>query len=287
MLDSSSVERARARISTVSKPEGFNEAIADSVTLWRAVCALPLPVLEAFGYVRNDEKRSGVGFEVKLENQERDRKIDMHLMLESQELQLAQADAVDASGTFGEFILSVERLVDAIEPAVGAYARRIGRNNGLNGFGDQVIAAKRTWMPRFLWYPPGSVAAGKILAAAHTDKGGFTPHLYEEGGFMEYMVTKSPEVWRRMESREDGIPVLPGVSLQEHTRCREIAAMHRVRADDVSVAQGRVAVVCFVDSAGMRYFNKRKYGSQQNMPFAYNYDYGPRNHQQFSRFFVD
>ncbi len=286
MLDTIQDGRAWARISTVAKPMGFDEAIAESIALWREVCALPRSVLNSFGYVPND-KRSGVGFEVKLEGDHWDRKIDMHLTLDAQEQQLAQADATDVSGTFRRFILSVERFVNAIEPAVAAYAERIGRDNSLPDFAERIVAAKRSWMPRFLWYPPGSVASGEILAASHTDKGGFAPHAFEDGGFMEYMVTKSPEVWRRMEGCEDGIPFLPGVSLQEHTGCRVTAAMHRVKADDISVERGRVAAVCFVDSAGMRYFNKRRFGAQQTMPFAYNYDYGPHNHEEFSRFFID
>jgi hypothetical protein len=285
MLDTQSAERVRARILSVEKPERLQRAIEETIGLWKEVCGLPLDTLEAYGYTP-DGKLSGVGFEVKDGTTSSDRKLDMHLRLEREPMLLARADEVDGSGSFRRLIISMRELIDALVPVVDAYGSIIEGACPKPNLRERLLAAKLSWMLRLLFYPPGT-PPGKILGKEHTDKGFSSPHLYQEGGYMEYLVTKEPEEWRLIEERPGMVPVFGGVALQEHSDCEIIAAMHRIISDVQSELFGRVAAACFVDSVGMRFFNKLRYGAQQDQPYAYNYDYPPRRRKAFSDLFID
>ncbi len=276
--------RSIATIDYVKESRQVAECRTRAVKRWKEVCALPLEVLQAFGYVP-DDVQSGVGIEVKLSHQDSiltDVKMNMHLTLHKHIHLLNRADAVDESGTIRTFILSVARLIHSLEAAAREYAQNIEAEYAIPGFTERVVKSKKFWMMRFLYYPPG-LPVGHVLTEAHVDKGGFTFHLTDEHGRLEYLEQKDPNVWKRLPITEGHIATFPSIGLQETSRCWKTAAMHRVIATEESEHEGRVAAVCFVDFLGMRHFDKETYGSQQRQSFAYNYNIPP---EQFSAMFL-
>jgi hypothetical protein len=251
--------------------------------MWKRVVALPIPVLEDFGY-EPDLKRSGVGIEVKLRGTSFDHKLVMHTTLDSILQQLKVAQRIDTSGALESFLLAARDILLLVyEPARG-YAELLEKTYELPGFTEQVLAEKRTWMLRYLYYPPGSVRPPGDLAKAHADKGGFTFDLLNGDGRFEYLAQTNPLEWKKLKARNHMLPVVAGVGLQELTGSRITAVAHRVVATDESYRHGRYAAVCFIDFLKRRHFNKALYGSQQEQPLGWNYEYSP---EKFASYFID
>lgn len=251
--------------------------------MWKRVVALPIHVLEDFGY-EPDQKRSGVGVEVKLRGTSCDHKIDMHVTLDSIPRQIKVAQRIDTSGVFESFLLAARDLLLFVQHAVRSYARELEKTYNLTGFTEQVLAEKTTWMLRYLYYPPGSVPASGDLAKAHLDKGGFTLDLLNGHGRFEYLAWADPPQWKALKARNHMVPVIAGVGLQELTGSRITAVAHRVIATEASYEHGRYAAVCFVDFLDRRHFNKALYGSQQEQPLGWNYLYSS---EKFASYFID
>ena len=272
----------KAKLHFVHKTSAVELYTRTAKHAWQQVCQLPKEVLQQFGYIP-DARRSGVGFEVKTNGSSYDHKLDMHVTLESLPALVAMADVVDTSGTFRSFIACAENLLVALKPLGINYAKRVEGWLGLRSLVDEVSASHKTWMLRFLYYPPG-LPAGDILAQAHTDKGGYTIHILDEHGSLEFLESTNPSVWKSMQEMKNQAIVIPGIGLQDLTDSSLRAVAHKVTATEDSFLQGRIAAVCFVDFLSRRHFDKATYGSQQQQPVGWNYDSTP---EEFSRYFID
>lgn len=256
--------------------------VAEAMKAADAFWALPDERKVLFGY-SPDTKVSGNGYELKRDGL--DRKEDCHLRVNMRdELLLESAKAHPEIGpAFVEAALKVNELLPDV---VRDFARMVEREYGVEHFEEDVMAQQSQWLLRFLHYF-GDRKPGEVFAAAHPDKGGFTLHLYESDGGVEYF-DYATRTWRPLPLAHDQTVMFPGMGLQHRSRCRLRALTHRVMVEESTAALGRTSAVCFLGFKNTRYYNKPKFGSTQglvqkggpdlfyDMPFA-----------EFDRYFID
>lgn len=265
------------RLYVTYDPE-LRKAVGRAMERWEAFCALPNEQKVRFGYTP-DAKVSGNGYELKLDGI--DRKENCHLRVEARkELIAMSADADPMLGpAFVEAALEVnERMTHLIR----TFAEHVETEYGIEGFARDVMAYQPKWLLRFLHYF-GDHEPYDEIAAPHTDKGGFTLHLYESHPGVEYL-THDTRQWKELPLAHDETVIFPGMGLHHRSRCKLQGLTHRVVATEETARTGRFSAVCFFNFDNVRFYNKTKFGSMQQFPPGHFYG---MPFAEFDQYFID
>jgi hypothetical protein len=252
----------------VPYPSELRTAMAKAMASWRAFYALLAEDKLRFGYV-GDVNTSGVGYELKGRPGDVDRKENMHLRLVAKSELMEAAHRVD-DVIAPRFIEDALALNPLMAPILREFGESVEATYGVTGFADDVMAKQDEWLLRFLHYPGGR-RVGDVIAHPHVDKGGFSLHLDESHGGVERLSYDTRE-WKPMPLSHRETAIFTGTGLQHRSKCRLKALCHRVVAVEGAASGGRDSAVCFVDFAHRRYFDKTKFGSQQDWPPGAFYD---------------
>ena len=174
-----------------------------------------------------------------------------------------------------------EFLLDRMEPLILQFAENIENEYGVQGLVDEVKISKPYWILRYLHYF-GDQQAGAEIAAPHTDKGGFTLHLYESDEGLQYYCIKT-YAWKPMPVYDTQTVIIPAVQLQLRSQGTLKALYHRVVATEKTAQAGRFSMVCFIPFQNTRLYNKKVFGSMQTHAIGFNYSL---SHQEFANYFV-
>ena len=254
-------------------------AVEEAMRTWKVFTDLPNEQKVLFGYTA-DAKTSGNGYELKLEGS-LDRKEDCHLRVNArEELLVEAANAHPVHGpAFVEAALKVNELMSTM---IRDFARSIEIEYGIGGFEEDVMLYQPRWLLRFLHYF-GNRQPGDEIAAPHQDKGGFTLHLYESHPGVEYLTYDTKE-WKSLPLSHDQTVIIPGMGLQNRSKCKLQALVHRVVATEDTAVTGRYSAVCFFNFKNARYFDKQRFGPQQ--AYAPGFFYG-MPFEEFDKYFID
>lgn len=256
--------------------------VAKAMEAWDAFCALPDEKKVLFSY-SPDTKVSGNGYELKREGL--DQKEDCHLRVNARDELLFEAAKAhpEIGPAFVEAALAINSLLPDV---VRDFARMVEREYGVEHFEEDVMAKQSQWLLRFLHYF-GNRQPGEVFAAAHPDKGGFTLHLYESDGGVEYF-DYATRTWRPLPLAHDQTVMFPGMGLQHRSRCRLRALTHRVMVEEGTALKGRTSAVCFLGFRNTRYYNKPQFGSTQGLVAEHGPDYlYDMSFENFDKFFRD
>lgn len=275
-LDIKELERS-GHVYVSYKPD-LRIAMEDAMQAWKAFCALPEEVKIRFPY-EPDRKTSGNGYELKKGNAY-DLKENFHLRTVVREDLLKSARVVDDTVTpvFIEKALAVNELM---VPLVREFAEAVEEGYQIPGFADDVMAKQSDWLLRFLHYF-GDRKPGEEIATPHNDKGGFTLHLYESDRGVERLTYDGK--WVDMPVSHQETVIIPGMGLQNRSRCQLKATCHRVVATEETAVTGRYSAVCFFNFRNARYFDKTKFGAQQEWAPGAFYD---MPFEEFDKLFID
>ena len=264
----------------VKYPPELRFAVEESVSAWKAFCELPEEKKILFEY-EQDVKTSGNGYEHKKSDTSVDVKENAHVRTIARNLLLfesAKADPVIGPA----FVEKALAVVPLMQPIIREFARTVEKELHVPGFEEDVMAYEPHWLVRYLHYF-GDRKVGEELAAPHTDKGGFTLHLYESAGGVEYLTYDTRE-WKELPLSLGETVIIPGVGIQNRTKCQLKALAHRVIAVEDAASIGRYSAVCFFGFNNTRYFDKATFGPQQNYAPGTFYDVP---FEQFDSFFID
>jgi len=265
----------------VAYPKALRDAVARAMEAWRAFYALPEGKKILWEY-EPDAKTSGNGYELKKGETGTDLKEDVHLRVVARTELMARAALVHP--TIGpEFVDASLAVIPLIVPLVQEFGRAVEKEYGIEGFEQDILSTKDTWLLRFLHYFGGDEP---VMAAAHADKGGFTLHLYESDPGVERLDYDTRE-WVEMPLSHEETVIIPGIGLQNRSKCELRALYHRVVATEKTAKTGRDSAVCFFNFGRVRFFDKSKFGSQQSQPVAWNYDFTPERFAEFDQYFID
>lgn len=262
----------------VPYPSELRVGVEEAVEAWKAFCELPEETKVGFPY-EADAKTSGNGYELKKGNAY-DLKENFHLRTVARDHLLEKARAVDdaVATKFVEKALAVNALM---APLLRDFAESVEQQYDIPGFAADVMVKQPDWLLRFLHYF-GDRKPGEEIATPHTDKGGFTLHLYESAPGVERLTYEKE--WVTMPLDDGETVIIPGMGLQNRSKCELKATCHRVVATEETAKTGRFAAVCFFNFDHTRYFDKTRFGAQQDyapgvfydMPFA-----------EFDKLFID
>lgn len=254
-------------------------AVEEAMKTWEAFTQLPSEKKVLFGYTA-DAKTSGNGYELKLEGS-LDRKEDCHLRMNVRDellIEAAKADSV-IGPAFVDAALKVNELMGSM---VRDFARSVEHEYSIPGFEEDVMSYQPRWLLRFLHYF-GDRHPGDEIAAPHQDKGGFTLHLYESHQGVEYLTYDTKE-WKPLPLSHDQTVIIPGMGLQNRSKCQLQALVHRVIATEETASTGRYSAVCFFNFNHARFFDKTRFGPQQ--AYAPGFFYG-MPFEEFDKYFID
>lgn len=220
---------------------------------------LPLEVKKQLRY-QKDERLSGIGYEYKEGKNGTDRKENIHLQLDKQRLLRDLAKQTGESLVIN-LVDAGLALIESVPLIISDYIEEIEARLQQPNFRKEVMQGLPFWLLRLLHYLEGC-EPDQIMAQWHTDKGCFTPHLYESHPGLQYLSAAGK--WVDISFAHDRSVVLPGIRMQHRSKCAVTAVCHRVIATEETARNGRYSAVCFVDSNYSHYFNKEKYGSQQD-----------------------
>ncbi|PCI27589.1 hypothetical protein COB55_05490 [Candidatus Wolfebacteria bacterium] len=248
-------------------------AVSEAEQSWRSFCNLTLEQKKGFPYIEN------VGYEHKDESNGSDLKENFHVTigaLRRLAREMAKTNCPEAT----KFIASVTALAEFMEEAVREYCEFLEKKYEITGIADRILRNKGGWTFRFLHYFPGTTS-GKEIAAPHADKGGFTFHLRESTGGIQYL--NPDKSWESIAVLEDETVLFSGMQMQFASAGKVIALCHRVVANEISEAEGRFSVVCFVDMANTPSYDKKTHGRMQDHEPGFNYE---MSFEEFSKLFA-
>ncbi len=251
----------------VEYPHTLRQRVCEASEDWRAFCALPDDLKSRFPYT-NDVNVSGNGYELKRDGKTGDLKEDFHLRVEAREWLLSNAQ--DISPVAVSFVKSALAIRDEMEVVIRAFVEAAECQFDMPNFAKDVLSRKDAWLLRFLHYF-GECEVGESLAAPHVDKGGFTLHLQESCGGVEYL-DYVERVWKPLPLTPRQTVIFPGMGSQHRSKCTVRALAHRVVATEESARDGRYSAVGFFDAAHGGYYNKEVYGRLQDHDPAAFYD---------------
>jgi isopenicillin N synthase-like dioxygenase len=262
----------------VSYPEDLRRGVEEAVKAWKKFCALPREQKIKFPYT-GDTNVSGNGYELK-EGETFDLKENFHLRIVAKDELMRKAERVDDMVT-PEFVEKALALNALMGPLLREFAEAVERDIGIEGFAEDVMSWQPQWLIRFLHYF-GDRAPGDEIAAPHNDKGGFTLHLYESHPGVERLTFDTKE-WVPMDLAAGETVVFAGNGLQHRSKGKLRALSHRVVATEETAKEGRYSAVCFFTFRNSKYFDKSRFGSQQQYPPGAFYD---MPFEEFDTFFT-
>jgi hypothetical protein len=249
----------------VPYPKELRHAVEKTVELWEAFTKLPVEVKAALPY---HGSAAGVGYELKTGNGvSADRKENFDVSVGG-EMWLAANRAYIENKIAHNFIEHAASLVPLITPFVFDFAREVEERFGFAGFADEVHDSARTFFVRFIHYFAGS-RAGEEIAGAHTDRSGFTLHLFESAGGLQFF--GYDQQWRDLSVNAGETVVIPAMQMQLRSAGRFRALCHRVVATNESERAGRLSAVCFVELSRTPVYDKEKHGRLQEQDVGFNY----------------
>lgn len=258
-------------------PPELREAVESAVSAWKKFCALPEEVKKTLPY---SNAGAGVGYELKDGiGPKADRKENFDVALGGREWLLENAPKI-SEPVISDLILKSLSLSEMIQPLAINFARVLQYGLGISDLGDEVEEGRHTIFPRFIHYF-GDRIVGDEIATAHTDQSGFTFHLYEDAEGVQRL-TKEKE-WIDMPGSSGETVVFPAMQLQLRSEGKLEALCHRVIATPKTVEIGRFAVVCFVQLAASKKYNKGVYGRLQEKSPGFNYQ---MPFEEFEKLFV-
>lgn len=268
-------EISRYGLVNVDYPDALRDTVHHAVASWKDFCSLSRDEKCAFTFLE-DSHGDGAGYELKEEKgSKKDLKENFHVTL-SQYERLAHI----ASQRSFPFLHDAKKLLDTMEPLVLRFAADLEEENGIIGLTEEVRASKPYWILRYLHYF-GDQQEGADIAAPHTDKGGFTLHLYEsDEGLQCYSI--DTQTWKAMPVSEKQTVIIPGLQLQLRSEGKLKALYHRVVATSETARTGRFSMVCFITLDHTAKYNKKALGNTQSHTIGFNYT---MPHEEFASYF--
>ncbi len=263
----------------VEYPKDLRRCVEAAVGEWIKFVQLPKKDKKIFSY--NNE--IGVGFELKeTEAATRDLKENFHYTERGGRWLTEEASKVEEKTGLSRvtyFIESAASLVSIMKPIVIGFAQKIEETYGLKGFADEVAQGEDTWFVRFIHYF-GNREAGDVTATAHTDKSGFTLHLYESHPGLQCLSFDGK--WEDMPVRGGETVIIPSMQLQLKSEGKMKALCHRVVATPETAEMGRISAVCFIPFVQTPKYNKEGIGRLQETEPGFNYTLP---HSEFKNYF--
>ena len=254
-------------------PFPLRNSIIQATELWQKFCKRPLAIKERFVFQEIAGTGDG-GYEFRKADPVKkvDDKETFHITRGEFDrlLRYTERDLVGWDGR--DFLLAVGRMEKLCFPFIVKFAELLAKQFPSPvlpaDFVERVICARDTWTYRFLHYLPGS---NEIIGAAHTDKGGFTPHLACTSPGLEYLADDKI-TWLPMDATPGSTAIIPSMQMQYISQGEIKALWHRIKSTPASQQFGRYALVCFVDFFGTPLYDKQRAGRTQLLDQGYNYD---------------
>lgn len=260
---------------SVEYPNPLRAAVLNAVASWKEFCKLPKEEKLAFDF-QEDGHGDGAGYELKeVRGTSKDLKENFHVTLFQYDRLAKIADKCSFP-----FLHDAKVLLDAMEPLIMHFATELEREYDLPGFVDEVLSSKQYWILRYLHYF-GDQPINTEIAAPHTDKGGFTLHLYEsDEGLQHYCILNRR--WEPMPVGERETVIIPALQLQLRSEGALKALYHRVIATHKTAQSGRFSMVCFITLDSTPKYNKKDKGNTQTHALGFNYSI---EHEEFASYF--
>jgi isopenicillin N synthase-like dioxygenase len=250
---------------TLQYPPELREAVESAVGAWRKFYALPEEVKKTLPY---SNAGAGVGYELKDGvGPKADRKENFDVAFGGQEWLLKNAPKINEP-IISDLILKSLSLAEMVRPLAISFAQVLQYGLGIDDLGDEVEEGRLTIFPRFIHYF-GDREVGEEIAAAHPDQSGFTLHLYEDETGVQCLTQEKQ--WVDMPGSSGETVVFPAMQLQLRSEGKLEALCHRVVATPKTAKNGRTAVVCFVQLAKSKKYNKDVHGRLQEKTPGFNY----------------
>lgn len=253
----------------VSYPPMLRMRVREAMEPWRDFCALPLEEKQHLALSLGDRLKD-VGYVLRQDKgrPNADNKEFFHVKRTTVGAMRERAVAFPNKRTVA-FVDATDALLSAAIPLVQTFAEEVEARYHLLGFESEVMASQgNNWTFRYLHYPPAS-QSGEELAHAHTDRGGFTLHMYESHPGAEYY--GFDRAWHPLIVNDDRTVIFPSMGLQYRSGGALKALCHQVVATPETAQDGRYSMVAFIDfNIGYRYDDSKK--RLQEFPPGFNYD---------------
>ncbi|MEZ4156396.1 MAG: 2OG-Fe(II) oxygenase family protein [Candidatus Paceibacterota bacterium] len=248
----------------VEYPPELLAPIQRNTQAWSDLCALSPEIKQKLRFVEDPRYLDGEGYELKTTPGDNlDLKENFHFTLSAYE---RLAESAKAHPVLQEFIESSRSLIESSAERIVAFASELEISGNMPGLADEVASGKNRWILRNLHYFPGHDQ--DIVAGAHTDKAGFTLHLFEDKPGLEFYDGVN---WQPFPTGPGHTVILPDIQMQYRSGGLIEATWHRVVANADVKAQGRKSAVMFIPFHKTPYFDKVRFGRQQDLPLGFNY----------------
>ncbi|MDB5188311.1 MAG: hypothetical protein JWO50_831 [Candidatus Kaiserbacteria bacterium] len=252
-------------------PKSLRWDVAIAIDAWRAFCALDEKEkrkisggdrINDFGYMhRNDSGPTA------------DKKEIFHVTGEHIKELMQKARYVHDQSSIS-FILALYELLEGLFPVVKEFAINVEEQYKIPRLAARVLGSKDTWTIRFVHY----YGVGEpVLAKPHTDRGGFTIHMYESHPGGQYL--GRDRAWHDWPINHKESILFPSAGLQ-FLRNELKALCHRVISLDDTLHGGRYSMVGFIDFPLGHRFDDTRF-RMQDLPVGFNYDISPEDYRKY------
>jgi isopenicillin N synthase-like dioxygenase len=255
-------------------PSDVRLAVEKAMKSWKEFCALPMDLKRSLPYSLDEvgyDFRNGSGT-----NGDHKENLDVTLAgydwLETHAKHIGNPVAL---ACIREFVT----LVHLLKPIVLDFAKQSEETFGLEGFTDEVNQSEDVFFVRFIHYF-GADKSGEEIAHAHTDKSGFTLHLFESAPGLQCLTYN--RTWIDMPVTEGETVIIPAMQMQLRSKGELKALCHRVISTTETAKEGRFAAVCFVQLKRTPKYNKATYSRLQEKNPGFNYT---MTHEEFQTLF--
>lgn len=248
----------------VAYPPLLRLRVREAMASWKAFCQLPADVK---GMLQIGTRLKDIGYVLRVSEgrANHDDKEFFHAARNlPQEVREKAKNISDPRAL--AFIDATDSLLKEVTPLVREFVREVESGFGLNGFEEEVMDNRDNWKFRYLHYFPSD--AGREIASAHADRGGFTLHMFETHEGADYL--GFDKAWRPLPVSEGETVIFPSLHLQHRAESRMNALCHRVRATSEAAREGRYSMVAFIDFIMDKKFNDAGYRLQDLEP-GFNY----------------
>lgn len=259
-------------------PKRLLRAVLSMEKSWRTFCTLPEETKIIFPY---SKESAGVGYELKNKQGDTlDLKENFNFTLKQYQWLLDSASNANVP-EFLDLIEKCKLVATEIQPEIDSFSKDVENEFGIAKFRKEVAESKDIYYIRLIHYF-GDREVGDEIATAHTDKSGFTLHLYENTSGLQRLTYGGD--WVNLPISSGHTQIIPNMQLQYKTRGELKATCHRVVATKESSKNGRFSAVCFVMLKNTPRYNKELSGRLQEKMSGFNYT---QSHNSFSKLFKD
>jgi hypothetical protein len=256
----------------VEVDEQLHSIIVRYQELWARFVSLPLSEKQKIKYI------DGTGYEFK-QGTTFDEKDNFHFRISQlfRMLDDAEGDNIKLRNILNEFFLLGTHLIwyykDFLYRNIYLDFSSIVKEEVLRRF----FNSYREWILRSLFYHPKQEVEVDV-ADAHPDKGFITMASYSSCPGLQYFDVTTQK-WKDVVLKENEIFIMLGLQGQYVTNSKVKALYHRAVNHPETIEKGRYAQVGFLDIGfGTPKYNKKKHGSTQLKPLAFNYNV---SHEEF------